>query len=110
MAVLELRSDESRISLTVRGEVGRQTVEEMRAALVQAEAEVSSSNGPGATDPARPDVEVDLREVTEFSRLGIAVLVAAHRWFGDRLRIRGNDAITGLLDDAGLTRVLRPAA
>lgn len=104
MAVLELTSDDSRISLRVRGEVGRQSVDEMRAALVRAEA------GRLQHHASATAVEVDLREVTEFSRLGIAVLVAARRWFGDRLRIWGNDEVVGLLDEAGLTRVLQLAA
>jgi anti-anti-sigma regulatory factor len=104
MAVLELTSDPSRISLVVRGEVGRQTVDEMRATLVRVEA------ARPADAPAGTAVEVDLRQVTAFSRLGIAVLISAHRWFGDRLRIRGNDEVLTQLDDAGLTRVLKVAA
>jgi hypothetical protein len=84
--------------------VGRQSVDEIRAVLVQAEA------GQVGNDGIAPAVEVDLREVTEFSRLGVAVLVAARRWFGDRLRILGNDAVVGLIADAGLTRVLQLGA
>jgi hypothetical protein len=89
----------------VLGEVGRQSVDEMRAALVRAEAD----RFPGADDAVAPAVEIDLRGVTAFSRLGIAVLVAARRWFGDRLRIHGTQEILSLLHEAGLTRVLQLA-
>lgn len=99
MAALSRTSDDSRISLALHGEVRRDAVDELRAALARSR----SSERPA------PRVEVDLREVTEFSRLGIAVLVAARRWFGDRLQVLGNDTVVGVIDDAGLTRVVRPA-
>ena len=97
MAMLELTTDVSTINLTVRGAVGRDGVDELRAALLDVEA-----------SPDSESVAIDLREVTEFSRLGVAVLVAARRFFGDRLRIRLNDAVLALVDEAGLTQVLRP--
>jgi hypothetical protein len=102
MAMLERTSDVSTLSLTVRGAVDRDGVDELRAVL--ADAEMSQQDG----QPGIERVDIDLREVTEFPRLGIAVLIAAHRCFGDRLRIRLNEAVLALLDEAGLTRVLRP--
>ncbi|HSP39118.1 MAG TPA: hypothetical protein VLR26_15350 [Frankiaceae bacterium] len=103
MAMLELTSDVSTVSLTMRGAVDRKGVEELRAALAETEAKANPDDGHRGQW-----VAIDLREVTDFSRLGIAVLVAAHRFFGDRLRIRLNEAVLALLDEAGLTRVLHP--
>jgi hypothetical protein len=101
MAALSRTSDGSAITLALHGEVRRDAVDELRAALAGARSARATEN---------PFVEVDLREVTAFPRLGIAVLVAARRWFGERLNIRGNAAVDELIDDAGLTQVVRPAA
>jgi hypothetical protein len=92
MAVLEVRSDVRLVSLTVRGLVDRAALNDLRAALWNA--------------GLNTWIEIDLREVTEFPRLGVAVLVSARHWFGDRLRIRGNPEVLALVEDAGLTRVL----
>jgi ABC-type transporter Mla MlaB component len=96
MAVLVMTSDVDAVSLTMRGPVGRSGVDQLRAALER-------------IGSVRQVVDLDLREVTEFSRLGIAVLVAARRSYGERLRVRANEAVVALLDEAGLTRVLSPS-
>jgi hypothetical protein len=96
MALLEMTTDVNTVSVAVRGPVDRGVVDQLRSLL-----------GTVAT-PVSPDaaMELDLREVTSFPRLGIAVLVSARRWFGERLSIRGNSEVLAMVEDTGLTRVL----
>jgi hypothetical protein len=96
MALLEMTSDVNTVSVAVRGPVDREVVDQLRSVLGTVVA------------PASPDaaMELDLREATSFPRLGIGVLVSARRWFGDRLRIRGNSEVLAMVEEAGLSRVL----
>jgi hypothetical protein len=96
MALLELTSDMNIVSVAVRGPVDRAVVDQLRSVLGT------------VVRPASPEaaMELDLREASSFPRLGIAVLVSARRWFGDRLRIRGNSEVLAMVEDTGLTRVL----
>ena len=92
MAELHLTSDPAGVHLAVRGPLDRHGVDALRTALIE---------------HARPGrVDLDLREVTSFPRLGIAVLVAARHRFGDGLRIHGTPEVLALVEDAGLSRLL----
>ena len=97
MALFEMTSDPDRVSVAVRGPVDRDVVDQLRSVLGT------------VVVPAAPEaaMELDLSEATSFPRLGIGVLVSARRWFGDRLRIRGNSEVLALVEDAGLGRVLQ---
>jgi hypothetical protein len=99
MAVLVMTSDVDSVSLTMRGPVGRGGVDQLRSAL----ARVGSFRLPRGMA-----IDLDLREVTEFSRLGVAVLVAARRSYGERLRVRANESVLALLEEAGLAHLLSP--
>jgi anti-anti-sigma regulatory factor len=92
MAVLEMTCDTTTTNLAVRGPVDRAGVDALRSAIAGA-------------DPERP-MELDLSEATHFSRLGIAVLVAARRTLGEQLHVTCSGEVMQALEDAGLSQLL----
>ncbi len=96
MALLEMTTDVDTVSVAVRGPVDRDVVDQLRSVLASVVAPVAPETA----------MELDLRDATSFPRLGIGVLVSARRWFGDRLRIRGNSEVFALVEETGLGRVL----
>jgi ABC-type transporter Mla MlaB component len=93
MTELQVVEGATRISLAVRGEVDRDGVDQLRVVLAEAGRRPS-------------ELELDLVEVTRFPRLGLALLVSARRFFGDRLHVRCTPEIATELADAGLDRLL----
>jgi anti-anti-sigma factor len=94
MAVVEVAEDRNAVHLTVHGAVDQAAIADLKAVLAWHCARAPKT------------LVLDLRDVTEFSRVGLGVLVVSRQLLGDRLQVACSPQVRELVEETGLARVL----